>query len=243
MGTPGGRRLPGTRVGPIGREAAEGFACPLCSSEQVRAEWVREGRSFRRCGDCDLLFVPPEERPDAAEERRRYESHRNDPRDAAYRDFLARLAEPLLRRLPPGARGLDYGSGPGPTLSRILTEAGHPTRDYDPFFAPDPGLLAAWYDFVTCSEAAEHFHDPDREFRRIDALIRPGGWFGLMTGLVGPEVDLASWWYLRDPTHVCFYSMTTLRWIARRHGWTPHPVSDTVVLFQKSPDGRAKKGR
>lgn len=209
------------------------MACPLCDARASAVRLVREGTRYRGCPRCDLLFVEPSQRLGADEERRRYETHRNVPTDPAYRRFLSRLADPLLERVPPGARGLDYGSGPGPTLSRMLTETGRPTRDYDPFFAPDEGALDARYDFVTCSETAEHFHHPAREFRRIDGLLRPGGWFGLMTGLVGPETDLAEWWYLRDPTHVAFYSMSTLEWIADWLGWLLVPVSHTVALFQK----------
>ena len=52
---------------------------------------------------------------------------------------------------------------------------------YDPLFAPDRGVLQATYDFVTCTETAEHFHDPALEFARLDALLRPGGLLGLMT--------------------------------------------------------------
>ena len=182
------------------------------------------------------MFVDPSQLPCAEEERRRYESHRNVPTDPAYRRFLGRLAEPILERVPQGAIGLDYGSGPGPTLSRILTEAGRPTRDYDPFFAPDVEALEHRYDFVTCPETAEHFPEPAGELRRIDELLHPGGWFGLMTGLVTKETDLASWWYLRDPTHVTFYSPATLDWIAEEYGWTLEPISATVALFRKDSD-------
>jgi hypothetical protein len=115
----------------------------------------------------------------------------------------------------------------------MLTEKGHPTRDYDPFFAPDRDLLDASYDFLTCSETAEHFHDPAAEFRRMDTLLRPGGWLGLMTGLLQPDTDLATWWYLRDPTHVSFYTLDSLDWIASDRGWTLVPIADTVALFRK----------
>jgi len=210
--------------------------CPLCSSGGTRFQLERDGIRYFHCSRCELLFVDPVQRPDFEEERRRYESHRNRPTDPAYRRFLRRLADPVMERVAPGSTGLDYGSGPGPTLSRILTEAGRPTRDYDPFFAPDRGALGARYDFVTCSETAEHFHNPGVEFRRIDGLLRPGGWFGLMTGIVGPETDLVSWWYLRDPTHVAFYSAGTLAWIGGELGWTLALLSDTVALFQKKAD-------
>jgi hypothetical protein len=209
--------------------------CTLCGSEEAGLRLVREGVRYLGCRRCDLTFLDPAQRLGPEEERARYESHRNHPRDPGYRSFLRRLADPLVERLAPGARGLDYGSGPGPTLSRILTEAGYPTRDYDPFFAPDAGALEGLYDFVTCSETAEHFYSPGEEFSRMDGLLRPGGWLGLMTGIVGPDTELSTWWYLRDPTHVAFYTMRTLAWIAAARGWEMVPISATVVLFRKNP--------
>lgn len=207
--------------------------CPLCGSRRVAPFATQGVRRFLRCGRCDLIFLDPAQRLGPGEERARYETHRNDPRDPDYRTFLDRLLAPLLERLAPGARGLDYGSGPGPTLSRMLTEAGHPTVDYDPFFARREELLDRTWDFVTCSETAEHFFDPGREFRRLDRLLAPGGWLGLMTGIVDDTVDFGAWWYARDPTHVAFYSRAALAWIAEERGWELHPVSDTVVFFRK----------
>src|SRR5690606_29278515 len=115
-------------------------------------------------------------------------------------------------------------------------EAGRPTSNYDPFFAPDDALLARTWDFVTCTETTEHFFEPAREFERLDALVRPGGWLGVMTTVRDNAHDFAQWWYVRDPTHVCFYSARTFEWIAGRFGWTlerPHP---NVALFRKSTD-------
>jgi len=210
--------------------------CPLCGSRRIPPFAVREGRRFLRCRRCDLIFLDPAQRLGPGEERARYETHRNDPADPDYRAFLDRLLGPLVERLTQGARGLDYGSGPGPTLSRMLTEAGYPTVDYDPFFAPREEVLDRRWDFVTCSETAEHFFDPGREFRRLDRMLAPGGWLGLMTGIVTDDVDFGTWWYVRDPTHVAFYSPETLSWIAADRGWERVPVGDTVVLFRK-PEG------
>ena len=79
-----------------------------------------------------------------------YNTHQNSPGDPRYRAFLDQLAAPLMARLPSGAEGLDFGSGPGPALSVIFGEHGFPTSIYDPFFAPDPLLLTRDYDFVSC---------------------------------------------------------------------------------------------
>ncbi len=129
--------------------------------------------------------MDPSDRLDAAAERARYETHENDPEDAGYRGFLDRLAAPLMERvvaeIPSGAEGLDFGSGPGPTLSIMLEERGMRMSLYDPFFAPDRSVLERTYDFVTCTETVEHLFEPRREFERFDRLVRPGGWLAIMT--------------------------------------------------------------
>lgn len=173
----------------------------------------------------------PEDRPTPESERARYATHDNDPEDAGYRRFLDRLARPLTEVLEPGMEGLDYGSGPGPTLSLMLTERGFPTAIYDPFFAPDESVLERRYDFVTCSETVEHFFDPGREFRRLDELLNRPGHLAVMTRILTDDAAFADWWYVRDPTHVAFYRAETLEWIAARHGWRlDRPAADVTIF-------------
>lgn len=154
----------------------------------------------------------------------------HDPR---YRQFLSKLADPLLARLPNHAAGLDYGCGPGPALAAMLREAGHDMALYDPFFAPDSATLQPCYDFVTCTETAEHFHHPQQEFERLSAMIRPGGWLAVMTCFQTDDAHFASWHYRKDPTHVVFYRAETFAHLAANWGWTCEvPVKD-VVLMQR----------
>jgi 2-polyprenyl-3-methyl-5-hydroxy-6-metoxy-1,4-benzoquinol methylase len=168
------------------------------------------------------------------EERARYATHENDPDDPRYRAFLAQATEPLLARLTPGAQGLDFGCGPGPTLARMMEERGHPCRNYDPFFLPDAGALEDTYDFVACTETVEHFHNPREGFMTLATLLRPGGWLVVMTQCVPApsERALGDWVYLRDPTHVAFFREETLAWIARCLGWEVVRVSPRVTLFR-----------
>lgn len=207
-------------------------ACPLCGG-QTRSYAILASGRYRRCPHCRLVHRHRSGLPTPEEERAHYALHDNDPSDPAYRRFLDRLAVPLAERLPPGAEGLDFGCGPGPALSVMLRERGFRVADYDPFFAPDDSLLARVWDFICCTEAAEHFHRPGVEFERLDAMLRPGGWLAVMTEPRDPARDFESWWYHRDPTHVCFYERHTLEWIARRHGWRPTFPSRTVTLFHK----------
>lgn len=207
--------------------------CPLCASPDARPfEEIRAARYFR-CPVCLLTFLAPELRLDAEAELAHYGTHENDPADARYRAFLDRLAAPLAERVAPGAEGLDFGSGPEPVLAMMMEERGFRVRAYDPFFHPDDDALRRTYDFIACSETAEHFFAPAAEFARLDAMLRPGGWLGVMTGLLTEDAAFTGWRYARDPTHVSFYRPETMRWIAQRFGWTPHEVGRNVVLFEK----------
>lgn len=208
--------------------------CPVCRSPATRPFLTIQGRDYWACATCEARFLEPRQRPTRAEECRQYRLHENDPQDLRYRRFLARLADPLLARLAPRASGLDYGCGPGPALAEMLREAGHRVALYDPIFYPDPAPLQRRFDFVTCTEAIEHFHSPADEIERFDRLIKPGGWLALMTCFQTDDARFADWHYRRDPTHVVFYRAATIRHIAASRGWTCDiPVKD-VALLQKT---------
>lgn len=213
--------------------------CPVCRAPALDHFLKVGGRDFLRCKTCAARLLHPHHRPDRQTEEAHYLTHRNDPDDPDYRRFLSQLAEPLLQRLPAGASGLDFGCGPGPALAAMLREAGHEVALYDPFFQPDETPLEQNYDFVTCSETAEHFHHPADEFDRFDQLLRPGGWLALMTAFAPADDDFAAWHYHRDPTHVVFYSPATLRAIAAARGWTCEIPAANVALMQKAGIGSA----
>lgn len=208
-------------------------ACPLCGCSELAALPVVRGRRYSRCALCRLGFMHPADRLPLEKERARYRLHRNDPSDQRYRQFLSRLSDPLVKLLSAGAEGLDFGCGPGPTLSVMLREQGFHMRDYDPCFALDPSALRRTYDFVTCTETAEHFHRPREEFDRLNGLMRPGGYLALMTEwLDGYEDRFSAWWYALDATHVCFYSLDTFDWIAANWRWSMYTPRRNVVFWR-----------
>jgi hypothetical protein len=206
--------------------------CPLCSHEIIPYFEDRR-RAYFSCSRCDLVSADPESHLDAESEKVYYDLHENDPAHEGYRRFLGRLAEPLLGRLTGGMRGLDYGCGPGPTLSIIMEEAGMIMEDYDPYYRPDRGVLGRSYDFVTCTEVVEHFRRPIEDWAGLTALLRPGGWLGVMTKLVISRERFATWHYKDDPTHVSFYSPKTFDWLGEQFGLTVERVNNDVFLLQK----------
>lgn len=209
--------------------------CPLCESTDTAWFHRDRHREYFRCRRCDLRFVPAHQRPTRERERAEYDRHRNSPEDPGYRRFLSRLHTPLEARLAAGSEGLDFGCGPGPTLSLMFAESGMSMAVYDPFYAPDTRVLARQYDFITATEVVEHLHHPRRDLDGLWRQLRPGGHLGIMTKLA-LEVDaFARWHYIRDPTHVVFFSRDTFRWLARRWQAGLEFFHDDVIVLTRSP--------
>lgn len=213
-----------------------GPGCTVCLAPGCQPLLRVQSRQYWRCTHCQATLLDAAQWPDRQHEEAEYRLHRNDVADGRYRQFLARLAGPLLERLAAanaGLSGLDYGCGPAPALAAMLTDAGHHMALYDPLFFNDPAVLENRYGFITCTEVAEHFRAPHAEFARLDRLLEPGGWLALMTRLQTDDAAFAGWHYRRDPTHIVFYREHTFRVVAAQRGWRCELPCDNVVLMAK----------
>ncbi|MDR4494842.1 MAG: class I SAM-dependent methyltransferase [Nitrospirales bacterium] len=211
-------------------------ACPLCFHTDSTFLGKDQFRPYFTCRRCRLTFVPPTHYVSPNQEKSQYDFHKNSSEDQGYRTFLNQLAQPLKERLKPNCSGLDFGSGPGPTLSLILQEAGHNVSIYDWFFAYNPAVMNRFYDFITATEVVEHLHHPGFELDRLWLMVNPNGLLAVMTQLTPPGKPFLDWYYLRDPTHVCFFSSDTWDWLSLR--WKAQVVykEKNVILFRKPPE-------
>lgn len=207
--------------------------CPLCSSNQTHFYFEDNTRSYFQCARCELVFVPQAQRLDALSEKTHYDHHENDPDDQGYRAFLSRLALPLLGRIGAQSSGLDFGCGPGPALAHMLREAGHKVALYDIYYQPDTGVLQRSYDFLTATEVIEHLFEPEKVWSQWLNLVKPGGWIGIMTKQVTGLQAFATWHYKYDPTHVCFFSRATFRYLAERDKLALEFIGNDVILLRK----------
>lgn len=190
-------------------------------------------RAYHKCPSCSLIFVASNHLPSGAEEIERYLKHRNNSGDSEYRDYLLRLLQPLLTRISSHNSGLDFGCGPVKMIEELLRVERIEVHSYDPFFFDDPELLKLQYDFIFCSEAAEHFHRPRLEFGKINDLLKPAGLLEVVTGIYRDDTDFNQWWYARDLTHVVFYCEQTFVWIAEQFGWDIVLRAGDITLFKK----------
>ncbi len=205
--------------------------CPLCLSKTVGQFFTDNIREYLHCQNCELIFVPKKYWLSIADEKSVYDLHENDPEDVGYRHFLSRLTIPLLDRIGECQDGLDFGCGPGPTLSVMLEEQGHQVALYDPLYCPSPRVLQRKYDFICSTEVVEHLHNPNETFAFLFNMLEQKGSLAIMTKLVSNKAAFEKWHYIRDITHVCFYSEETFAYIAKRFNAEYEIIGNDVILM------------
>jgi methyltransferase family protein len=207
--------------------------CPLCKASDVSMMYRDTQRDYFRCHICSIVFVPHKQFLTAREEKVRYDLHQNSSNDQRYRHFLNRLFIPLQERLSPESHGLDFGSGPGPTLSVMFEEAGYSMAIFDKYYESNPSVLTKKYDFITATEVLEHLQKPKEELDMLWACLKPGGWLGMMTKLALGREAFSRWHYKNDPTHICFFSAFTFEWLASQWQAELTFAGKDVILFHK----------
>lgn len=204
--------------------------CKICRFDTVLYHESFRG-IYHKCASCGAVFLDDSCLLTPEEEKARYEKHNNDINDSGYRSFLMPVVEAVTSRYKPSDTGLDYGCGPEPVAAQMLKENGYDLRFYDPYFYPDKSVLSGPCDYIMCSEVAEHFKEPLQEFKKIKAMLKPGGSLICMTQLVNSGIDFEKWSYKNDPTHVIFYTMKSMEVIAADAGFSVIEACGRITIF------------
>jgi hypothetical protein len=207
--------------------------CPLCNAKSQFFSKTR-GREYYQCSLCLSVFLTPSQRLSAEHEGERYCKHNNDIHSVGYQKFVGPMVDAVKLRFPPNHSGLDYGAGPGPVASYLLENLGYSITKYDPFFFPSTNVLNRKYDFIICSEVAEHFYNPYLEFQRLKGLLNPNGALFCLTELFNDEVIFDAWHYKNDETHVFFYHPRALEFIAKEFNFSSVQINERLIVFNFS---------
>ena len=207
--------------------------CIICKNQKAAIFTNIKQKRYWKCSYCEAIFLDKEFYLSSNDEYKHYLTHNNYVNDPRYKKFLSNLMLPLIERMKLNSIGLDYGCGPGPALSLMLREKGYQMFNYDPFFHPKKSNLLKKYDFISCSETVEHFHNPFYEFTRFNELLNDGGIIGIMTNFHSKENIFENWYYIKDPTHVVFYTKNTFLIIAKMFKWDCEFLNNNLVFFKK----------
>ena len=91
---------------------------------------------------------------------------------------------------------------------------------YDLFYAKDKTYIGQQYDVITCTEVVEHLKDPMPYFELFSQLLNNNGVLAIMTLFHENEEDsFKEWHYIRDCTHISFYTPKTFHFIAKETGF------------------------
>jgi len=204
--------------------------CPLCSSFLSQ----KIDKEYFDCGNCRALIKDPAFYIDAEQEKAFYELHNNDVHDEGYQNFTSPITNYVLTQYQPQDRGLDFGSGTGPVISKVLKDNGfNNVFQYDPFFCPNDEALNQTYDFIFSCEVVEHFHFPFDEYERLLNMLKSAGRLLIMTHPYDGKVPFENWYYRKDPTHVFIHRKETFEFIASNFEMQMEFQGERLVVLRK----------
>lgn len=208
----------------------DNLACPLCSGSSS-LYYKHKERDFLQCHNCSSLFLHPKDylTPDA--EKAHYQHHNNNPEDKGYQNFVRPVVDAILKDFDADAKGLDFGSGTGSPIVKLLQDNNYNIAQYDLYFHNNPKVLQQQYDYIAASEVAEHFKEPYKEFNLLKSLLKPNGKLYIMTELWQDSYDFASWYYKNDHTHVFLYHANAFKGIRLEFGFKDVKIEKRVVVL------------
>jgi hypothetical protein len=217
--------------------------CRLCGSSATSI-LALGGLSYTDCRVCGYIGLAVRHFPSRESELARYALHRNDPSEGGYRRYLSRFVDgAVVPFAGPGARILDFGSGPEPALALILRDRGYDCSVYDPFFAPALSWRRRLWDLIAVHEVAEHLRAPGRTLRSLAGKLEAGGALACRSRFPPAAAGaLESWWYRFDTTHLGFFRPETWAFLAEACGLVIALLAEPDTVVMRRPRGLLRGG-
>lgn len=205
--------------------------CILCNGEIEKFKVWRK-KDYKKCKNCSSVMLDKKFYLTPKKEKERYEEHNNDVYDKRYQSFVSPIVEEVLKDYDVSHKGLDFGAGTGPVITKLLRDHDYSIDIYDPFFANYKDKLTKKYDYIVCCEVMEHFHNPKLEFKRLKSMLKPLGSLYLMTSIYDEKIDWESWNYKNDPTHVFFYHKKALEFIENEYNFKKMNIKGNMIIYK-----------
>ncbi|TNF08761.1 MAG: class I SAM-dependent methyltransferase [Bacillota bacterium] len=210
--------------------------CPLCNHETSSFIHEKFGIVFHECPHCELIFKDSSNYINESAELDVYLRHQNSLENIGYVNYLMNFIEQGVTPFIQSGKALEFGSGPSPVLAHLLkTHYKFEVDIYDYYFSPHKIYEGKTYDLITSTEVIEHIQKPEKVFELFHALLNQQGILSLMTLFYPKDRDVfKDWFYIRDPSHVTFYTPKTMTYIAETFGFELLFHNDyRVTVFKK----------
>jgi len=210
--------------------------CKICQSSVRSLVDEKKSLTYYRCLECGFIYLDDDLIVSQEREKKQYDQHHNGFENQGYvtmfETFIERAIVPYLKDIK---TALDFGSGPGPVLYKLLENRGVETEIYDLYFSPKKVYEGKSYDLITSTEVFEHLQNPLEIFSLLVEHLNPNGYMVLMTKFPPKDdQEFLDWWYRRDPTHISFFTPKSFEVVAEEVGVTVvKTLDENIVVFQK----------
>ncbi|MBN2260010.1 MAG: class I SAM-dependent methyltransferase [Clostridiales bacterium] len=197
------------------------FKCKICGSETEEINYEQFDIKYHYCRKCEFISKDNRSIISAEEELKIYETHVNSIDDRRYVDYFKKfIDDAIMPFCGEGKYGLDFGSGPSPVLAMILErDYGYSMNIYDIFYATAKIYHGKKYDLITSTEVVEHLENPIKYFSLFSELMDCNTLLVIMTQFHPVEEEkLFKWHYMRDMSHISFYTSKTMSYISDKIG-------------------------
>ena len=209
--------------------------CRLCANPETEQWTDNKEKTYHYCCKCGLIQLDKAHLLSPTEEKERYLRHNNTPENKGYTTYLNDFIDTaVIPSVKPGGEILDFGSGPVPALSKLLTARGFPTISFDPFFTDNTDWKNKSFDAIVAVEVFEHLHHPEIIIPRIRKTLKTDGYLIIRTLLHDEDhKSFMKWWYREDGTHVSFYSGKTIEYICSRWNFILRQIEGNCKITLK----------
>lgn len=187
--------------------------CKICGRKTHEIFQTKFKIKYHYCDYCGFISKDKNDLITRDEEIKIYNNHNNSIEDPRYVAFFKGFLDNAVLRFCDGKKGLDFGSGPSPVLAMILErDYGFSMDIYDLYYSPEKVFEGKTYDLITSTEVIEHLANPLPYFRLFKEHMKPNGILSIMT-LFHPkdENEFLNWYYMRDMSHISFFTPKTMR--------------------------------
>ena len=210
--------------------------CELCGSNQlVHYQHPKFHMLFHECLNCEAIFKDIAHKITEKEELKVYNQHENSIDNIGYVNFLTNFLEGTLLKFLDHGKILDFGSGPAPVLKQILERNDKfQVEIYDYYYAKHEEVFNHLYDAITSTEVFEHLWKPKETLLKLNKSLKADGILAIMT-LFHPknQAEFFEWFYIRDPSHVTFYTPKTIEIISKQTGFKVIDTNDYRYITLK----------
>jgi len=190
--------------------------CKLCNCKTTIISDKKIDKNYYRCLECDYIFIDEKHILDAESEKKHYNNHDNNLESLGYVKMFEKIIDEFITSDTKDIKtALDFGCGEGEVLPILLERKDIKCDRYDLFYFPTKVYENKNYDLIVSTEVFEHLANPLEIFKILLKHIKKDGYLLIMT-YFQPENkdDFFKWFYIKDVTHIGFFSLKTFEFLA-----------------------------